>query len=85
MVKTQIQLPEQLYREAQRVAREREMSLADVVRRAVEHIASIVPRPPKRRKKWSLPPPRDLGTFLAPVEEWRMIANEPPWPPGTDE
>jgi|APFre7841882724_1041349.scaffolds.fasta_scaffold06917_3 hypothetical protein len=36
MIKTQIRLPDDLNREAKRVAREREISLAEVVRRWVE-------------------------------------------------
>ena len=43
MVWTQIQLPDALYEEAKRVAREREMSLAEVVRRGVEYITQVYP------------------------------------------
>jgi len=43
MIKTQIQLPDCLYREAKRVAREREMSLAEVLRRGVEYITRVYP------------------------------------------
>ena len=43
MIKTQIQLPDCLYREAKRVAEEREMSLAEVLRRGVEYITRVYP------------------------------------------
>ena len=43
MVKTQIQLPDRLYREAKRVAAEREISLAEVLRRGVEYITRVYP------------------------------------------
>lgn len=43
MIKTQIQLPDFLYREVKRVAREREMSLAEVLRRGVEYITRVYP------------------------------------------
>ena len=43
MIKTQIQLPDSLYREAKRVATEREMSLAEVLRRGVEYITRVYP------------------------------------------
>ena len=43
MVKTQIQLPDRLYREAKRVAAKRELSLAEVLRRGVEYIARVYP------------------------------------------
>jgi len=76
MVRTQIQLPDELYAEVKRIAREREMSLAEVVRRAVELIARVYP-PVERPGDWAPPAPRRLGSFLAPVEDWRMLANEP--------
>jgi len=43
MIKTQIQLPDRLYREAKRVAEEREISLAEVLRRGVEYITRVYP------------------------------------------
>ena len=43
MIKTQIQLPDRLYREAKRVSEEREMSLAEVLRRGVEYITRVYP------------------------------------------
>jgi hypothetical protein len=43
MVKTQIQLPDCLYREAKRVAAERELSLAEVLRRGVDYITRVYP------------------------------------------
>jgi len=61
MVKTQIQLPEKLYEEAKRVAREREMSLAEVVRRGVEYISGVYPPLKKDSEPWSPPKPRKMG------------------------
>lgn len=77
MIKTQIQLPDELYAEAKRVAREREMSLAEVVRRGVEYITSVYPPVSGKRKAWSLPPAADLGECRVPVEDWRLLANDP--------
>ena len=77
MVRTQIQLPDELYAEAKRIAREREMSLAEVVRRAVELIARVYPPVERPGEDWTPPAPRRLGSFLAPVEDWRLLANEP--------
>jgi hypothetical protein len=56
MIKTQIQLPDLLYREAKRVAKEREISLAEVLRRGVEYITRVYPplvAPHKRA--WQIP------------------------------
>ena len=77
MTKTQIQLPDDLYREAKRVAREREISLAEVVRRGVEYIVRVYPPMPPEAPEWTPPHPRSLGTFQAPVEDWRLMANDP--------
>jgi hypothetical protein len=75
MTRTQIQLPDTLHAQAKRIADEQEMSLAELVRRGLEHMvrlygASEVPGPP-----WSLPEPLGLGEFLAPVEDWRELAS----------
>ena len=76
MVRTQIQLSDALYDEAKRVAREREMSLAEVVRRGVEYITRVYP-PVTDNEPWSPPAPSDLGPFKAPPEDWRLIVNDP--------
>ena len=55
MVRTQIQLPDELYAEAKRVAEDREISLAELVRRGLESILSQYPPPGRRRKEWRLP------------------------------
>jgi hypothetical protein len=68
MIRKQVELPDHLYAEAQRISREYEMSFAEVILRGVENLApSFPPRsgstPPRKvsSKKWSPPKPRDLG------------------------
>jgi hypothetical protein len=58
MVRTQIQLPEPLYREVQRIAREQDWSIAEVIRRGAEAVARAYP-PFKNESGggWKLPPP----------------------------
>ena len=77
MVKTQIQLPDELYREVKRVAHEREMSLAEVLRRGAEYITGIYPPLAHPRTEWTLPGPFDLGVredpFTSP--DWRYEIN----------
>lgn len=75
MIKTQVQLPDDLYNEAKRVAREREMSLAEVVRRGIEYMSMVYP-PLHGSTSWQPPKPRHLGGFLVSPEEWRDIANK---------
>ena len=76
MVRTQIQLPDALYAEAKRVAREREMSLAEVVRRGVKYITRVY-APVTGDEPWSPPAASDLGPFQAREEDWRLIVNDP--------
>jgi hypothetical protein len=66
MVKTQVQIPDELYREAKRIAREREMSFAEVVRRGLEYIVRVYP-PLPRQREWSPPAPRAMG--------WKGLAH----------
>lgn len=53
MVKTQIQIPDELYRKAKRIAKERELSFAEVARRGLEYITSTYPA--RIEEDWTLP------------------------------
>ena len=58
MVRTQIQLPEPLYRDVQRVAREQDWSIAEVIRRGAEAITRAYPQfKSKAGQGWQFPPP----------------------------
>lgn len=74
MMRTQVQLPDDLHRAAKRLAAQQEISLAEVIRRGLEHMLRIYP-PRPAGDEWQPPPPRSLGEFRAPVEEWRDLAN----------
>ncbi len=74
MIRTQIQLPDELYREAKRIAAEQEISLAEVLRRGLEHMQRIYP-PGRSSTPWQPPVPDELGQFQAPEEHWRELGN----------
>lgn len=74
MVRTQIQLPDELYREAKRIAAEREISLAEVLRRGLEHMQRLYP-PRRSDRPWQPPAPDALGEFQAAAQQWRELAN----------
>jgi len=76
MVKTQIQIPDLLYREAKRLAEENEMSFAEVVRRGLEEV--VRHHPPRRAsaEEWELPKAFDLGLPLVSEEEWTVLSHE---------
>lgn len=58
MVRTQIQLPDPLYQEVKRIARDQDWSIAEVMRRGAEAVARAYP-PEKgiNASGWELPPP----------------------------
>lgn len=81
MIRTQVQLPDALYEQAKDVARRHEISLAELVRRGLEHMLRLYPLDEKPPTGWALPDPLALGELQAPVEEWRELANVPSGPP----
>jgi hypothetical protein len=80
MVRTQIQLPDEIYRKAKRIAAQHEISLAEVVRRGLEHMIRVHPTSTGPEETWTLPPPRHLGAFLSSPADFRELANEPAIP-----
>jgi hypothetical protein len=76
MVRTQVQLPDELYRDAKRLAEEQEITLAEVVRRGLEYMIRIYPPRDVPASTWQPPQPRHLGRFLAPEDQWRDLASE---------
>jgi hypothetical protein len=75
MVRTQIQLPDDLYGRAKRFAEAREMSLAEVARRGIETLLEQYPPPERVRKPWKLPVV-NLGEFKVPLEKLKEIAAD---------
>ncbi len=76
MVKTQVQIPDHLYREAKRIAAENEMSFAEVVRRGLEEIVRHHPPGRGAAVDWQPPKPRDLGVAMVPEDEWTGLVHE---------
>lgn len=75
MVRAQIQLPDELYREAKRLCKEREMSLAELARRGVEHMVASLNQSQKG-KPWLPPKPQPLGWSGLTDEQLKDIAQE---------
>lgn len=91
MIRTQVQIPGELYANAKRVAARREISLAELVRRGLEYMIAVsaVDSP---AEAWTLPKAKSLGgsdPFAAPG--WRAdihrsrlrVAEEPDVYPAT--
>ena len=79
MIKTQIQIPDHLYREAKRIAAEYEMSFADVVRRGLERVHPAFPPRAQPPGEWELPQ-LDLGLQTDPFAnpDWRASLYDSP-------
>jgi len=75
MVRTQIQLPDELHARLKAEAQRREMSLAEVIRRASEDYLDSKPSP---SKGWKFPT-LDLGRpLITDPDKLRELANPEP-------
>lgn len=78
MIKTQVQIPDELFERAKQVAAAKEWSFAEIVRRGLEQMvlrhpgSSLSPS-----SDWHLPDPVDLGLKADPFDDpdWREAAN----------
>lgn len=61
MVRTQIQLPDEVFARAKRVCETREISLAELARRGLEYILTVYGEPSGGQGEWQPPKPRNLG------------------------
>lgn len=73
MTRTQIQLPDELYRRAKTFAAEREVSLAEITRRGLELFLDRFPEAPAPKRAWKLPRV-DGGGIRVPLTELREIS-----------
>jgi hypothetical protein len=76
MVKTQVQFPDHLYREAKRVAIEQEMSFAEVVRRGLEIAVQGYPPGRAAGEAWTLPSARRLGRARLLEKDWTLASRD---------
>ena len=61
MIRTQIQLPDELYGHLKKVAERQELSLAEIIRRAAESYLRRFPEDMPPKGQWKLAGPFDLG------------------------
>lgn len=66
MVRTQIQLPDEVYARARQVCASREISFAELSRRGLEYILSVYAPPPRSTAEWKIPT-RKMG--------WKGLSN----------
>lgn len=78
MIKTQIQIPDELYRRVKQLAESQEWSLAETLRRAAELLLAVrSPGIDVNRVPWRLDPPANTQLRVDPFADpdWRMQAN----------
>lgn len=75
MVRTQIQLPDELYQRAKQFAAERELSLAEITRRGLEIFLSRFPENSAPGAAWKLPTV-DGGGIKLPLRRLRDVATD---------
>jgi hypothetical protein len=78
MIRTQIQLPDDVYERARKVSKDREISLAELARRGIEYILSVYSPEPGAGADWQPPKPRNLGwkgLSDAEIKEQAQITN----------
>lgn len=68
MVRTQIQLPDEVYARAKKVCEAREIPLAELARRGIEYILGVYATDADMGREWLPPTPRSLG--------WKGLSNE---------
>jgi hypothetical protein len=75
MTRTQILLPDELYRRAKRFSEARELSLAEITRRGIELFLARYPEPGQVRSSWTLPR-FDGGGLRIPLDRLRDVAAD---------
>ena len=76
MIRTQIQLPEPLYREVRRIAQAQDWSIAEVIRRGAEAVVRSYPPDKKQtRQTWQLPEPLKAQLLVADAARLRDLAR----------
>lgn len=75
MIRTQIQLPDELYERIKRFAAARELSMAEVARRGLEDLLRRYPEPESTDPEWQIPL-TTVGTVQVSLEDLKNIVAE---------
>ncbi len=70
-------MPDALYQQVEGLAGQLHMTVPELLRKAAEQILTAQPKPQQKPLRiWRFPEGQRLGAFQAPVEDWRLLANE---------
>jgi hypothetical protein len=77
MKRAEVQLPDALYQQVEGLAVRLHLSVPELLSKAAEQmVLRQVKTQPRANGGWRFPEGRHLGAFRAPVEDWRLLANE---------
>ncbi len=77
MKRTELQLPDAIYQQIERLAAQLDLTVPEFLRQAAEQIVQRQAKPQRKPNgDWRFPEGRRLGAFRAPVGDWRLLANE---------
>lgn len=77
MKTTEVKLPDAVYQRVEETAARLHLSVPELLRNLAEQaIQKDVKSLPGLSDNWQFPEGRHLGAFRAPVEDWRLLANE---------
>ena len=77
MKRTELQLPDAIYQQIERLAAKLDLTVPEFLRQAAEQIVQRQDKPQRKPNgDWRFPEGRPLGAFRAPVGDWRLLANE---------
>jgi hypothetical protein len=75
--RAEVQLPDTTYQQLEGLAAQLHLTVPEFLCRAAEQIVQRQATPqPQPNGQWRFPEGRRLGAFRAPVEDWRLLANE---------
>jgi hypothetical protein len=77
MRRAEVQLPDPLYEKVEGIARQLHLSVPEVLCKAIEQMVEYQTPKHQVNGDWRFPEAKHLGAFLAPLEDWRLLANEP--------
>jgi len=79
MKTAEVQLSDPIYCEFEKLASELRLTVPELLQRTAEQLVqSKNGSKPTREVDWRFPEARHLGTFRAPVHDWRLLASEMP-------
>jgi len=77
MKRAEVQLPDAIYQQVEGLAVQLHLTMPELLCKAVEQMVRRHAKPqPQPNGDWRFPEGRHLGAFRAPVEDWRLLANE---------